>query len=140
MSPRVSALVSLAIVVPLGFGLKQYDGPWGPWVRNSLAGAAYEIFWCLALFFVWPRRPAVTRIVIGVFAVTCALETLQLWHPAWLEAVRGTFAGRTLLGTTFHPTDFAYYVLGCAVAWGWLHAITRSERSIDDAQPDRSTG
>lgn len=121
--PRVYTLVSLAIIVPVGFGLKYYDGPYGPWVRNSLAGAAYEIFWCLALFFVWPRRAAVNPIVIGVLAVTCVLETLQLWHPAWLEAVRATFLGKALLGTTFQPTDFIYYVAGCGIAWLSLRAL-----------------
>jgi hypothetical protein len=55
---------------------------------------------------------------VAVFAVTCALEVLQLWHPAPLEAVRGTFLGRTLLGTTFVWWDFPHYALGCALgAW-----------------------
>jgi hypothetical protein len=124
---RIRALALLAAVVPLGFGLKYYHGPGGPWVRNSLAGAAYEMFWCLALFAIWPRRRAIMPIVAGVLAVTCVLETLQLWHPPWLEAIRGTFPGRALLGTTYQPSDFIYYVIGCGLGWMVLHFAAQGE-------------
>ncbi len=126
------ALLSAAGVVPLGFALKLYTGPGQAWVNNSVAGAAYVIFWCLAVFAVWPRRAATTRIVIGVFVVTGALEALQLWHAPWLEAIRSTFTGRALIGTTFTWSDYAYYVIGCAIGWLWLHGITRAAA---DAQP-----
>jgi hypothetical protein len=36
-----------------------------------------------------------------VLVATCLLEFLQLWHPPLLEAVRSTFIGRTVLGTSF---------------------------------------
>ncbi len=42
--PRLFALFSIAVVVPLGFGLKFYPGPVRGWVNNSLGGVAYEIF------------------------------------------------------------------------------------------------
>jgi hypothetical protein len=125
-SARLRALLSGAVVVPLGFALKFYAGPGQAWVNNSLAGVAYVIFWCLAVFAVWPNRAAITWIASGVLVVTCALEALQLWHPSWLEAIRSTFAGRALLGTTFVWSDYAYYVVGCAIGWLWLHGIARA--------------
>jgi hypothetical protein len=45
--------------------------------------------------------------------VTCGLEASQLWHPVFLEAVRGSFLGRTLIGMSFAWSDFAYYAIGC---------------------------
>jgi hypothetical protein len=125
MKLRLWALLSAAVVVPLGFALKFYSGPGHEWVNNSVAGVTYEIFWCLAAFVVWPRPAAITRIATGVLVVTCGLEVLQLWHPPWLESIRSTFAGRALLGTTFAWSDFAYYVIGCAIGWRWLHGIAR---------------
>ena len=84
-----------------------------------------SVFWCLVLFFVWPRKRYATRIAVAVLAATCLLEVLQLWHPLLLEQIRATFLGRALLGTTFCWQDFAYYVLGAAVSWFWMRWISR---------------
>ena len=43
------------------------------------------------------------------------LEVLQLWHPPFLEALRGHFLGRTVLGTTFSWSDFPHYVAGAVL-------------------------
>ncbi len=134
---RTYAIISLLIVVPLGFGLKFYPGPLGEWVNNSLGGTAYVIFWCLALFVVWPRRSAINPIVIGVLVVTCVLETMQLADHPVLARIRGTFLGRTLLGTTFVWSDFIYYVLGAVLGRLWLSALCRLERRAPDAPTDR---
>ena len=118
--------LSMAAVVPLGLLLKFYAGPYQAWVNNSAAGMVYELFWCLALFAVWPYRRAINRIVIGVFVVTCGLEAMQLWHPPLLQAVRSTVPGRVLIGTTFAWSDFAYYAVGSGIGWLWLRWISRS--------------
>ncbi len=128
---RLWTLLSAAVVVPLGFALKLYSGPAHGWVNHSLAGVTYEIFWCLALFLVWPRRSAINRIVIGVLLATAALEMLQLWDHPWLERIRSTLAGRALIGTTFAPSDFVYYVIGTALGWLCLRGIAPA---ADDAQ------
>ena len=127
MTPRTRTILSLVVLVPTGYGLKLYAGPLSGWVNNSFAGTAYVCFWCLALFVVWPRRGAVAPIVIGVFAATCGLEFLQLWHAPLLQAVRSTFLGRALIGTTFVTADFLYYVLGGGIAWGWLLVLARDD-------------
>jgi len=134
---RFFAIVSVALIVPLGFGLKFYPGPGHAWVNNSLGGTAYVIFWCLAAFVVWPRRPAINSIVIGVLAVTCLLEALQLVDHPVLDRIRSTFLGRTLIGTTFVWSDFVYYVLGGVLGRLWLTALCRLERRVPDAPADR---
>ncbi len=135
--PRLVALISIAVVVPLGFGLKFYPGPLRGWVNNSLGGVAYEIFWCLVLFAIWPRRSAINPIVIGVLAITCALEALQLVDHPVLARIRSTFLGRTLIGTTFVWSDYVYYVLGAVLGRLWLTALCRLERRSHDAPTDR---
>ena len=126
--------LSLAAVVPLGILLKFYAGPYQAWVNNSAAGMVYELFWCLALFAIWPYRRAINRIVIGVFVVTCGLEAMQLWHPPLLQAVRSTFPGRVLIGTTFAWSDFAHYAVGSGIGWLWLRWLLRS---VPDEAPRR---
>ena len=121
---RVGAVLSLAVLVPAGLATKFYRGPAAGWVAGSLGGVLYEIFWCLAFLAAMPR--AVPAATAGeVFLVTCALECLQLWHPPLLEAIRGTFLGAALLGTTFVPSDFGYYAIGCGLGWLWMRGLRR---------------
>jgi len=88
---RVRILLSLLVVTPLGFLFKLYAGPGRGWFNNYAAGVLYEVFWCLALFFLWPRRESTVKVAVGVFVVTSILEVLQLWHPWMLEQIRSTF-------------------------------------------------
>jgi hypothetical protein len=118
-------LVSLVIVTPLGFASKFYGGPGAFWFNNSFSGLLYEIFWCLAVAWVWPKASS-RRIALIVFSATSMLETLQLWHPPILETVRSHFLGRTLIGTTFVRSDFIYYVVGCFLGWLWLERMKRT--------------
>ncbi len=107
---------ALAIITVAGFASKLYRGPGESWTRDSLAGLFYVVFWCLAAAFVFPRASP-RRIALAVLVATCALEVLQLWHPPWLQEVRGTFLGAALLGTTFVVSDFVYYVIGAGLGW-----------------------
>lgn len=108
---RIKILISLLILVPLGFYAKFYSGPLKTWVNDSLCGVFYEIFWCLVFLFMFPNaRPHI--IAVTVFFCTCILEFMQLWNPPFLEYLRSFFIGRTILGTTFALSDFLYYLMG----------------------------
>jgi hypothetical protein len=122
---RVSIFVSLCAVIPVGLGFKFYDGPGAWWFNNYGAGVAYEIFWCLVVFLIWPKKRNATKIVVGVFVVTYLLEALQLWHPTFLEKVRATFLGAALIGTTFTWWDFPHYALGSSIGWLWMRGLGR---------------
>ena len=108
---RLRRLAALAVVTPLGFATKLYTGPLEGWVRYSAGGILYVAFWILLALMLWPRaRPA--WVAAGVLTATSLLELLQLWHPPFLEAVRGGSLGAALLGTTFAWSDFPHYVAG----------------------------
>lgn len=126
-------LLSLAVVVPLGFYSKFYNGPAAFWVNNSLGGLFYVIFWNLLFFWIWEiRKPG--KLVGLVLVGTCGLEWLQLWHPPFLRWLRASFIGQTLLGTTFVPSDFLYYLLGAAISWVWLRRLAgfQADETKDD--------
>jgi len=118
-------LLSFAILVPLGFYTKHFQSAAAPWIRASLGGVFYEIFWCLLAGLLLPRAKSRT-IAAWVLGATCAIEFLQLWHPPALEAVRATFVGATILGSSFDWGDFPYYFIGSALGWLWLYRIRRS--------------
>jgi len=120
-------LISMLIIVPLGLYSKFYSGQASYWVNNSLGGVLYVIFWCLFGFlFLSNTKP--WKIAAAVFAITCFLEFLQLWHPPFLEFLRSHFIGRILLGTTFTWSDFPYYLVGCAIGWLWMKSLQKHSR------------
>ena len=117
-SAQLALAAGAALCVPLGLAAKA--GDWR-WARDHGAGAVYETFWVLAILALLPRL-APARVAAGVFAVTAALEALQLWHPPWLAAARGTWLGGALLGSTFGWLDLPYYAIGCMIGWALARA------------------
>jgi uncharacterized BrkB/YihY/UPF0761 family membrane protein len=118
--------LAIAIITPLGFYSKFYEGPASEWVNNSLGGVLYVIFWCL-LFSIPCSRVRPWKIALWVLLATCLLEVLQLWHPPFLETIRSTFIGGTLLGNSFTWLDFPHYLTGAAISW-WLIGFLRGSR------------
>ena len=104
-------LLSIAIIVPLGFYSKIYTGLAAGWVNNSLGGVLYVIFWSL-LFSICFIRPRAWKIAVIVLLTTCLLEFLQLWHPPFLQTIRSTFLGVSLIGNSFSWSDQLHYVIG----------------------------
>ena len=120
-------LISILIIVPLGLYSKFYSGQAARWVNDSLGGVLYVIFWCLfAFLFLSNTKP--WKIAAGVFAITCFLEFLQLWHPPLLEFLRSNFIGRTVLGTSFTWLDFPYYLAGGGIGWLWMKFLQKHSR------------
>ena len=109
-------LLLLLITAILGFALKYYRGPSQALLNNSLAGVAYVIFWCLFFKLIFPKTRPI-KIIALVTLITCLLEFAQLWHPAFLNLLRSSWLGKTLLGTTFNWTDLPLYFLGGLIAW-----------------------
>lgn len=104
-------LAALAVLLPVGFGTKLYEGPGGFWVHAYAGALCYEIFWIFLLKAVFMRAPIVPM-AMGVFLVTSVLEFLQLSRHPGLEWIRSFFLGRALIGDGFDPWDFLYYGIG----------------------------
>lgn len=118
---RLLILLSLIVIVPIGFLTKFYTGPTQNWVNDSLGGLFYEIFWCLVFGFLLPDTNPL-KIAIWVVVATCLLEFLQLYHWPILEIIRNNFIGRTILGNSFNWKDFPYYIFGSVIGYFWLIA------------------
>jgi hypothetical protein len=112
---RLAFACVLAVLTPLGFATKLYAGPGASWVSHHAGGFLYVLFWVFVWLCLAPRSSPRTAAAC-VFAITSALELLQLWHPPWLDAIRATFLGHALLGSTFEATDFVYYGLAALAA------------------------
>ena len=121
---RVRILACLAVVTPLGFATKAYAGLGAYWVNSHAGGVLYVLFWILVVVFIRPQTS--TRVAASlVFAVTCLLEVLQLLSTPILAAVRSTFLGHALLGSTFSWWDFPDYLLGAVLGVAVVVRATR---------------
>jgi hypothetical protein len=127
---RRKLLIALAVVTPLGLATKLAPGLDAPWIRFYAGGALYEIFWVILVLAVVPRWTPI-RVALGVLIVTSALEVLQRWSSPTLDAIRGTFPGRTLIGSTFSWWDFPVYVLGCSLAVLLVRWLARPDQAAD---------
>lgn len=121
---RFALLLSLMLVIPLGYGVRFLLSPNLEWLRNWLGNLAYESFWILLIMFLVPRV-SFTKVAIGVCLSSFAIEWLQLWHPVWLQAIRATLPGRLVLGNSFFWADFPQYVIGSLVGWLWVRTLLR---------------
>ena len=117
-------VLSIVIIIPIGFLCKFYVGPASVWVSDSLGGIFYEIFWCLLIFLFFNKMKPII-IVSLVFVITCLLEFLQLFHPPFLEFFRSYFIGRTILGTSFTWLDIPYYFIGCLISYYWIKFLKK---------------
>lgn len=118
---RLVLLVSMSIIVPIGYVIRFAQTSTLAWLNDAIGSIAYEIFWILFAAFLSPRT-SLRAIAVGVCLATCGLEWLQLWHPPFLEAARATLAGRLVLGNTFSWSDFLPYVIGSWLGWLWARS------------------
>ena len=123
---RIALLVSLAVIVPLGFIIKFYPGPGHNWLNDAFGGVPYEIFWILLIVYLRPKASPL-KIAVGVCLATCGIEFLQLWSPPLLQGIRETSLGRLVLGNSFSWKDFPYYFIGSALGWVWVRSLRRSQ-------------
>ena len=84
--------------------------------RSRIIGALGTpvVFWILLAALARPRSSP--RIVAGaVLVVTSLLEGLQRSSTPLLDAIRATFLGRALIGSTFSWWDFPHYLAGALI-------------------------
>lgn len=118
---RLALLLSMGIIVPLGYVVRFYQVEEG-WLSDAFGSIAYEIFWIELVVFLFPQV-SLLGTAIGVCLVTCGLEFLQLWQPPFLQAARSTLVGRLILGNTFSWSDFPSYFVGSFLGWRWVRLL-----------------
>jgi hypothetical protein len=111
-----------AALAVIGLGLFSRSEAAGlPWAAAKYAG---DGLWGLVVFlgvgFLLPRASTVWAAVLAT-AFACGVETAQLFHPGWLDAVRRTRLGGLVLGTpdsAFAWADILAYQVGIVTGVG----------------------
>lgn len=124
MRYRISLLISIILIVPIGYMIRFSQGIVPAWVNDSFGSLAYEIFWIVLVQFCYPKASAAWT-AIAICLATCLIEFLQLWQPPFLQAIRATLPGRLVLGNTFMWSDFPPYFIGSFLGWLWIKRLKR---------------
>jgi len=110
------AVVLIVIVAALGVLSKILPSDPESLVSNHLAGTFYVVELALILYLIFPDHFS-SVLVLAAFLLTSLVEFLQNWHPGFLEPIRASFVGHTILGSTFCWLDFPWYVAGAFIGW-----------------------
>ncbi len=116
--------LSLILLIPLGLFSKKYIGIGQELVHNYAGDILIEIFLCVLLFIILPKRlRQISRIILSVFIISIIIEFSQLLQTDFLNYLRQSFFGNLILGTTFSWLDFPCYLLGCFLGGIWLKVL-----------------
>ena len=123
-SYKLSLIIASILMIPLGIGCKIFNGAGSEVISNKLAGTVYVVFWTLLFQFLYIRtRPL--KIAVWVFIVTSALEFSQLLKFGFLNQIRTSIIGRSLIGSSFSFSDFIFYFIGAAFGWFLIRVLQK---------------
>ena len=111
---RVFALLFVGTVA-LGLASRRYGFALPTFVATYAGDTLWAamVFWGLALVF---RSKSTLILASGALALAFLVESSQLYHAPWLDAVRATRLGVLVLGSGFLWSDLACYVVGVSLA------------------------
>lgn len=116
-------LFVLVFLILSGCFILVYKGQGAVWLRNSVGGAVYVAFWVVLFSFLLRKNRLKTTIV--VLFMTFGLEFLQLVNTPVLTSLRSTLIGALLLGNSFNPVDFYYYIAGAILGYFMVWRIEK---------------
>lgn len=132
------ALYVALLLTTIGLGLASRGSAAAlPEFVRTYAG---DILWATAAYWglslVMPQAARARR-ALGAFGVAVAVEISQLFHPAWLDALRRTRPGGWLLGFGFLWSDLACYAAGVMLAMA-VDSLLSARGSLLRRTPFRS--
>lgn len=136
-SARRRALFALlaALVVPVGLATRRHPQLFPEFVATYAGDVLWAVVAYLLVGVLAPAASIRTRATIAL-ASAFMIEFSQLWHPEWLDAIRGTTLGHLALGIGFEWSDLPCYTIGVLAAALLERASIRSDRSKSSAAGD----
>ena len=123
---RLAWLGSATVVMGLGLASRRY----GDYLPALLADYAGDTLWALFVFL------GLSALVPGVrlryrtgaaLAFAFLIESSQLYHAPWIDAVRATKLGGLVLGFGFLWTDLVCYTVGILVGAAFDRTVARAK-------------
>ncbi|HSI09236.1 MAG TPA: DUF2809 domain-containing protein [Rariglobus sp.] len=121
-----------AVVIATGFLWRSQLLP----LPVSVAKYGGDAWWALLVFIgfgFFLNTASTLRIAVLAACFAGGVEFFQLYHAAWIDAVRATRAGHLVLGSTFNAPDFLAYAAGIVLGALTENLLVRSKLA---APPD----
>jgi uncharacterized protein DUF2809 len=115
--PVTFYVVASVVTIALGLSIRRFPDAFPSFIARYAPDALWAslVFWLISTAFL-RARPLVVAAAALLFSVT--VETSQLYHAPWIDAVRATRLGALVLGSGFLWSDLACYAVGVALAAG----------------------
>ncbi|MBK1829488.1 DUF2809 domain-containing protein [Verrucomicrobiaceae bacterium R5-34] len=118
MSPSSRRLIAIGcLVVTIALGLFSRSrfvsdtSVFGQYAGDTLWSMA--VFWGLAML---APQSTTKRLCLTTLVISLAIELSQLYHAAWIDAIRANPIAALILGHTFVWSDLVCYTLGAFLA------------------------
>ncbi|MDF7813053.1 DUF2809 domain-containing protein [Hymenobacter sp. YC55] len=125
-SKKVYAVL-IVLTILLGLASRKY----GFALPTLVAAYAGDTLWALLVFWLlgfccpdWTSRRVAGWALLFAFLI----ETSQLYHAPWLDALRNTTPGSLVLGHGFLWSDLLCYSVGVACGYGFERVVLRKQQ------------
>lgn len=107
------AALTFAVVL-LGLASRAYSPHLPPAVRDYAGDALWALAAYLTIALLFPRL-AITGVAVAAGLFSLAVEVSQLYHAPWVDDIRRTRVGGSVLGHAFLWSDLICYGVGVGV-------------------------
>lgn len=114
------------VLVPVGISTRRRPDLFPEFVATYAGDVLWAAVAYLLVGVLAPVASIRTRAAIAL-AFAFLVEFSQLWHPAWLDAIRSTTLGHLALGIGFEWSDLPCYTIGVLLAAMFERLARRSK-------------
>lgn len=115
VSRRTGFLLAALLTMATGLLVHRYGAGLGRAVHDVSGDALWGMMIAWGMGALLPQLGVAARAMLA-YGVCLAVETSQLIHVPWLDAVRATRLGHLVLGVDFDGRDLLAYAVGVLVA------------------------
>lgn len=116
VSRRTGFLLAALLTMATGLLVYRYGAGLGRAVQDVSGDALWGMMIAWGMGALLPQLGVAARAMLA-YGVCLAVETSQLIHVPWLDAVRATKLGHLILGSDFDGRDLLAYAVGVLVAF-----------------------
>ena len=118
---RICAVVGLCLTIVVGLASRMEPLRSVPVLGGAFGDGAWVVAVYAVIRFLRPHAKLST-VALAAASIGFVVECSQLWHPAWLDELRGNTLVALAIGRGFLWSDLVAYVVGasCAAGIEWL--------------------
>ena len=125
---RLLYAIAILVVIVLGLASRRYGLYLPFWLKKNAGDALWALDVYLFFGFLRPKA-AIPTLALAALAFAFFIETTQLYHAPWIDALRAYRLGALILGSGFLWSDFLCYTVGVAIGvlaeWLFLTSCRR---------------